>query len=119
MAVRFELPQGDGRLPSDQMPVGQLRAGQAAELLLELGEVDAAVTLPEEAIVMDQGQPTAWVMLTGEEFQKRVLRLGLRDGGRVEVLEGVAAGEHVATRGAADIRLASLSPASFGAGHAH
>jgi hypothetical protein len=68
---------------------------------------------------MDQGQPTAWVMLTGEEFSKRVLRLGLRDAGRVEVFEGVAAGEHVATRGATDIRLASLSPASFGAGHAH
>lgn len=109
VAIRYGLPNAEGRL----------RAGQAAELLLELGEAEAAVTVPEEAIVMDQGQPTAWVMVTGEEFRKRVLRLGLRDGGRVEVLEGLAAGEHVATRGAADIRLAALSPASFGAGHAH
>lgn len=109
VALRFELPNADG----------SLRAGQLAELLLDLGEVDAAVTVPEEAVVLDSGQPTAWVVHSGELFVRRSLRLGVRDGGRVEVLEGLQAGERVATRGADTIRLAALSPASFGAGHAH
>jgi len=62
---------------------------------------------------------TAYVMLEGELFQRRELELGLRDGDRVEVLQGIAAGERVATRGAWVVKLAALSPASFGAGHAH
>jgi cobalt-zinc-cadmium efflux system membrane fusion protein len=59
------------------------------------------------------------VMLEGELFQKRDLELGVKDGAWVEVLRGVEAGERVATRGAYIVKLAALSPASFGAGHAH
>lgn len=68
---------------------------------------------------MDQGLPTALVMLEGELFQKRELELGVRDGTWVEVLRGIERGERVATRGAYMVKLAALSPASFGAGHAH
>lgn len=68
---------------------------------------------------MDQGLPTAYVMLEGELFQKRDLELGARDGTWVEVLRGLEPGERVATRGAYVVKLAGLSPASFGANHAH
>jgi cobalt-zinc-cadmium efflux system membrane fusion protein len=77
------------------------------------------VAIPTEAVVMDQGLPTAYVMLEGELFQRRDLELGARDGDWVEVVRGVERGERVATRGAYLIKLAALSPASFGAGHAH
>ena len=77
------------------------------------------VTIPAEAVVLDGGIPTAYVMLSGELFQRRELELGVRDGALVEVRAGLAPGERVVTRGAATIRMASLSPASFGAGHAH
>ena len=91
----------------------------ARELVLGTAKSTSATAVPLEAIVMDQGNPTAYVMLEGEIFQKRELELGVRDGGFVEVRRGITAGEYVATRGAYVVKLAALSPASFGAGHQH
>ena len=68
---------------------------------------------------MDNGRPVAFVLLSGETFQKRVLELGIRDGRFVEVKSGLKEGERVVTKGAYLVKLASASPASFGAGHAH
>ncbi|MBK7875724.1 MAG: efflux RND transporter periplasmic adaptor subunit [Planctomycetes bacterium] len=107
--VRCEVANADGAL----------RTGMMAELAIAAEEVAAAVAVPEAAIVMDQGFATAYVMLEGELFQKRELELGVKDGGWVEVRRGIAPGERVATRGAYIVRLAALSPASFGAGHQH
>jgi multidrug efflux pump subunit AcrA (membrane-fusion protein) len=90
-----------------------------AELEIALEKVEARVAVPAEAIVIDQSLPTAYVMLEGELFQKRELELGVKDGDRVEVLRGIAPGERVATRGAYLVKLAALSPASFGPGHQH
>jgi RND family efflux transporter MFP subunit len=100
-------------------PDGALRSGMLAELEIATEEVDAEVVVPAEAIVVDQSLPTAYVMLEGELFQKRDLELGMRDGDRVQVLRGIAAGERVATRGSYVVKLAALSPASFGPGHQH
>jgi membrane fusion protein, heavy metal efflux system len=107
--LRCELANADGAL----------KAGMLAELEISVARVDAAVVLPVEAVVTDQGLPTAYVMLEGELFQKRELELGVKDGAFVEVRRGVVVGERVATRGAHLVRLAALSPASFGAGHQH
>lgn len=103
-------------IPSEN---GSIKAGMLAELELATARVDAAVAVPLEAIVMELGLPVAFVMLEGELFQKRDLELGLKAGGFVEVRKGIAAGERVATRGAYIVKLAALSPASFGPGHAH
>jgi RND family efflux transporter MFP subunit len=107
--LRCEVPNADGAL----------RAGMLAELEIALEKVEARVAVPAEAIVIDQSLPTAYVMLEGELFQKRELELGVKDGDRVEVLRGIAPGERVATRGAYLVKLAALSPASFGPGHQH
>ena len=98
---------------------GELRAGLLAELGIATESAQAAVAIPREALVHDQGTPTAYVMLEGELFQKRELELGIEDGGYVEVRKGIALGEHVATRGAHVVKLAALSPTSFGPGHQH
>jgi multidrug efflux pump subunit AcrA (membrane-fusion protein) len=47
------------------------------------------------------------------------VRLGIRDGDYVQVIEGVAPGERVVTRGAYLVRLAGSAPAAAGHGHAH
>lgn len=109
LLVRYELPNADGAL----------RPGMLAELQLAIGERQAAVAIPVEAVVPDQGFATAYVMLEGELFQRRELELGIKDGAWVEVLRGIEPGERVATRGAYIVKLAALSPTSFGAGHAH
>ena len=100
-------------------PEGLFRAGMFADVFLETGSVVDAVALPEEAIIMDNGLPVAFVLLGGETFQKRVLELGLRDGRFVEVRSGLREGERVVTKGAYLVKLASASPASFGEGHTH
>lgn len=95
------------------------RSGMFADIFLETQTSRAAVAIPQEAIVTDNGQPVAFVLLHGELFQKRVLELGIRDGDLVEVLSGVSPGERVVTQGAYLVKLASASPAAFGEGHAH
>lgn len=100
-------------------PDGFLRAGMFADVFIETQRTLDAVTVPEEAIVMHDGRPVAFVLLDGETFQKRDLELGIRDGRFVEVRSGIDEGERVATKGAYLVKLASASPASFGEGHAH
>ena len=107
--VVYELPNPDGLF----------RVGMFADVHLETQVASEAVAIPEEAIVMDNGRPTAFVLLNGENFQRRELELGVRDNGFVEVKAGVEAGERVVTKGAYLVKLASLSPESFSAGHAH
>ena len=107
--VTYEVPNLDGRL----------RAGMFAEVALETQRADEVVAIHEDAIVLDNGKPVAFVQLEGQLFQKRELTLGIRDGALVEVQDGIAPGERVVTRGAYAVKLASLSPASFGHGHVH
>ena len=104
-----------------EMPNPQefFRIGMFVDLFLETQQSIDAVSIPESAIVMDSGRPTAYVLLNGERFQKRELALGIRDGGFVEITAGVEEGERVVTKGANAVKLAALSPASFGHGHAH
>ena len=67
----------------------------------------------------DNGRPTVFVMEGGESFFKRVIRTGVRSGGLVRVLEGVAEGERVVSRGAYELKLSSATGAVVGHGHTH
>ena len=51
--------------------------------------------------------------------EKRELKVGIRDSGFVQVLEGIKAGERVVTKGAYAIRLSSISGVIPAHGHAH
>lgn len=57
----------------------------------------AAVTIPRSALQFVENRETAFVQ-TPEGFVPRELKLGRRDAERVEVLEGITAGEMVAHR---------------------
>ena len=107
--IRYEVPNPDG----------VFRIGMFADVHIETAVSLGAVAVPDEAIVMDNGRPIAFVLLSGETFQKRDLVLGIRDGRYVEVKQGIAEGERVVTKGAYLVKLASSSPASFGEGHVH
>ena len=77
------------------------------------GVTECVVTIDEA------GQPIAFVQVSGETFEKRHLKLGIRDAGRVEVLSGLSAGDRVVTRGGYAIRLAAASSILPDHGHAH
>jgi RND family efflux transporter MFP subunit len=107
--VIFELPNPDQRL----------RIGSFATVWIETGTPRRALAIPETAIVDDAGRKVAYVQIEGESFERRVLGLGTRSGGWVEVKAGLAAGEHVVIGGAYDIKLAASGGAVPEHGHAH
>ena len=78
-----------------------------------------AAVVPESAVVDDGGRPVVFSQLAGETFERRPVRLGRREGGAVEVLEGLRAGDRVVIRGAPLVRLAALSTSVPAHGHVH
>lgn len=100
-------------------PEGRLRIGMALTLHLETARAEEALAIPESALVDEDGRFVAFVQASGETFQKRDLRLGIRDSGFAQVLEGLSPGERVVTRGAYAVRLASVSTSLPAHGHAH
>ena len=97
----------------------RLRTGQAVRLHVETAHAEDTLTIPDSAIVEEGGQPVAFVQLSGETFEKRELKLGIRDGNFVQVLDGLKEGERVVTKGAYAIRLSSISGVIPAHGHAH
>jgi RND family efflux transporter MFP subunit len=92
---------------------------QAVYVRLLTAAAGAAPVVPESAIVDDGGRPIVFVQAAGESFVRKPVRLGIREGGSVQILEGLSAGERVVTRGAHLIRLASLSSQVPAHGHVH
>ena len=109
LPIVYELPN----------PQGRWQIGLLVDVHLGTRTARDAVSIPVSAIVPDSGRPTVYVLLDGENFQRREVILGIRDGGYVEIKDGVIEGEWVVARGGNAVRLAALSPASFGHGHAH
>jgi len=107
--IVYELPNADGLL----------RVGMFADVHLETRTVVDAIAVPEEAVVLDNGRPIAFVLIDGENFQRRDLEIGIRDNGLVQVVSGISDGERFATKGAYAVKLSSLTPAAFGHGHGH
>lgn len=109
VTVVYEVPNHDS----------VLAVGQAAFLRLFTGEAVNAPVVPDSSIVDDAGRPVVFVQLAGESFARRPVKLGNREGGRVQVVEGIKQGERVVTKGAYLIRLAALSPQIPAHGHVH
>lgn len=105
----YELPNADGNL----------RLGQSVTLHIETAQAQDAVAVPDTALVEEGGQLIAFVQLSGETFEKREVKVGVRDAGYVQVLEGIKEGERVVTKGAYAIRLSSISGVIPAHGHAH
>jgi cobalt-zinc-cadmium efflux system membrane fusion protein len=98
---------------------GALRIGSALTLHLETARVEDALAVPATAVVEEDARPVAFVQLSGETFEKRYLKLGLKEGPWIQVLEGLAEGERVVTKEAMAVRLASVSNVIPAHGHAH
>ncbi|MBC8371128.1 MAG: efflux RND transporter periplasmic adaptor subunit [Planctomycetes bacterium] len=124
---RIELPGADGEILLAGQKVdpqthaaevlyeipnpGWLRSGMTLTAQLATGEAHSVMSIPSTAIVDDSGISVAFVQTGGESFERRALRLGHRDGQRVEVLEGLNLGERVVISGAYVVHLTALSGA--------
>lgn len=97
----------------------QLRAGMFVRAHVFTAATQRGIVIPLSSVVDEDGQPVAYVELEGELFERRPLKLGTRQGPRVQILEGLAPGDRVVTRGAYNIRLQAASGAVPAHGHAH
>ena len=100
-------------------PKRRLRVGMFARAHLLTGAPVTAVAIPAAAVLEDGGQQVVYVQVEGESYERRVVRLGIRDGAHVQVMEGVRAGERVVVRGAFMVKLAASATEAPAHGHAH
>ncbi len=106
--VTFEVENTDGRL----------RIGMQANLRLDAGSPRNLVVIPAEAVLEHEGQDIVYVLLSGEEFQRRNVVIEGRYGDEVAIVGGLEPGERVVTQGVYQLKLQELQPADPGE-HSH
>ncbi|MBI4530872.1 MAG: efflux RND transporter periplasmic adaptor subunit [Candidatus Latescibacteria bacterium] len=79
-------------------PEGLLKPGFFASVRLQAALHQAAVMVPEEAIIPTEVGFVTFIVVDGKARQRKV-EIGLRDGGEVEILKGLTAGESLVVRG--------------------
>jgi membrane fusion protein, heavy metal efflux system len=96
----------------------ELSIGMQANVRLNAGTQTSVLLIPREAVLDNEGRKIVYVLLSGEEFERRDVVLGDEYGGKVAVLSGIKPGERVVTQGAYQLKLQELRPANAGA-HSH
>lgn len=86
--IRIEVPNPDGRLKIDMY----------ADVLFSTGADEAAVVAVPDSAVIDSGSQQVVFVAKGEgRFEPRLVKLGRRGDGYIEIRNGVLAGEEVVT----------------------
>lgn len=82
-------------------PANELRSGMLADFTAEVGKPVESVALPANGVVREgDGTMTAWVTMDRKHFRQRIIKTGISENGRVQILEGLNAGELAVTDGA-------------------
>jgi RND family efflux transporter MFP subunit len=103
-----------------ESPDRMLKVGMLAQAYLWLGDSTSGTAVPADAVQDEDGLAVVYVETGGETFERRVIKIGPTDGVWTTVESGVLPGERVVTRGAYQVRLASLGDTEeLGAGHQH
>ena len=98
---------------------GQIIPGSLVEIFMRSNTIANALVIPITALIEEQGTFYVYVQTAGESFEKREVKLGGNDGQHVQVLSGVSNGERVVTKGAYQVKLATMSGAVPAHGHEH
>lgn len=98
--------------------VGDIIPGTYAEVYLLTTPEEGVVSVPISALTEEQGLYYVYIQVCAEEFMKREVYPGRRNGERVEILHGLHHGDRVVTQGAYQVKLASVTTA-IPHGHAH
>ncbi len=86
--VRTEVPNADGRLKPDMFA--------NVQIITDLHR--AAISIPQSA-VLDDGGKTVVFVADGSGYKKRVVTAGIRANDRVEITDGLIAGDKVVVKG--------------------
>lgn len=97
-----------------------LTTGSFVEIFLKTATRSKALTIPNSALLEEQGIYFVWVQTTPELFEKREVSLGKTDGLKSEVLKGITQADRIVTRGAMLIKLAQATGTlDAHSGHVH
>ncbi len=99
-------------------PGHDLRARMYARARILVGGTGSALLVPESSLQRIAGRPIVFVLLEEDLFEARVVALGPRSGGMVQVIEGLKAGERVVGSGTFAAKSQFLL-SRLGAGCAH
>ena len=86
--VRTQVPNPDGRLKPDMFANVQIITDQHR----------AAISIPQSAVLKD-GDKTVVFVADGSGYKKRVVTPGIQGGDRIEIVDGLNAGDKVVVRG--------------------
>ena len=87
--TRIEVNNADGRL----------KPGMFADVEIVTTVTEGALVISDKALQTNGEEAIVFVALDAMKFEKRVVKLGMEQHGRVQVLEGVKAGEKIVTDG--------------------
>jgi len=97
---------------------GELSIGMRANVRLDAGSAVPVLLIPRESVLDNEGKKIVYVLISGEEFERRDVVIGDEYGAKVAIISGVKPGERVVTQGAYQLKLQELRPANAGA-HTH
>lgn len=106
VSARIEVANQDGRLKPEMFATATIEVA---------GDPRGVLSLPDEAVVLMQGQPTVFVFEQGA-YAMRVVEPGERVAGRTVLKSGVKPGEQVVTSGAYALKARKLK-SQLGHGH--
>jgi multidrug efflux pump subunit AcrA (membrane-fusion protein) len=87
--ARIEASNSDGRL----------KPGMFADVEIVTTVLQDVIVIPDTAPQTEEDNQIVFVALSDTRFQKRLVKLGLEQRGRVRVIEGLKVGEKVVTEG--------------------
>ncbi len=97
----------------------EMPEGSFTEVQIAVGDGKQSTMIPESALLEDYGAYSVIVQLSGESFERRPVRIGKRNGQNVSIREGLEVGEVVVTKGAYQVKMASMSGQTPAHGHEH
>jgi cobalt-zinc-cadmium efflux system membrane fusion protein len=97
----------------------EMPEGSFTEIQLAVGSPIKTRIIPSSALLEDYGKYSVIVQLGGESFEHRDVTIGKSNGNEVEILKGLVPGEVVVSKGAYQVKMASMSAAVPAHGHAH
>jgi RND family efflux transporter MFP subunit len=99
---------------SQRMPQGSF-----SEVQVAVGDDYESLVIPESALLEDYGKHSVMVQIDGENYEKRTVSVGNRNGQLVEITSGLQLNEKVVSKGAYQVKMASMSSSVPGHGHEH
>lgn len=98
---------------------GNFIPGAFCEIYLIAEQKDNVISIPETALTEEQGAYFVYVNIHDDEYRKQEVKIGETDGIRREILKGLNVGDVVVTRGAVQVKLASVKGTIPGHTHNH